>query len=69
VVVAEDAVSGAVLATGSLIVERKLVHGCGRVGHVEVDICIVLYYITHAATSRRMVHGFSRGASVTHEES
>ena len=25
-----------ILATGTLVVERKLIHGCGRVGHVEI---------------------------------
>ena len=35
IVVAEDAHSGALLGTASLIVEHKLVRGCGRVGHVE----------------------------------
>ena len=35
IVVAEDAHSGALLGTTSLIVEHKLIRGCGRVGHVE----------------------------------
>ena len=28
------------LATGTLVVERKLIHGCGRVGHVE-DVVVL----------------------------
>jgi len=35
IVVAEDTHSGALLGTASLIVEHKLIRGCGRVGHVE----------------------------------
>lgn len=29
-----------ILATGTLVVERKLIHGCGRVGHVE-DVVVL----------------------------
>lgn len=31
--------SGVVVATGMLLIERKLIHGCGKVGHIE-DIAV-----------------------------
>lgn len=30
-----DSESGAVVAAGTLLVERKFIHGCGKVGHIE----------------------------------
>jgi hypothetical protein len=30
-----DPSSGRILGTAALIVERKFIHGCGKVGHIE----------------------------------
>lgn len=35
VAVAEDASTGRLVGTAALIVERKFIHACGKVGHVE----------------------------------
>lgn len=35
VAVAEDPSSGRVLGTAALIIERKFIHSCGKVGHIE----------------------------------
>ncbi|GBF99254.1 glucosamine 6-phosphate N-acetyltransferase-like [Raphidocelis subcapitata] len=35
IAVAEDAASGKLLGTAALVIERKFIHGCGKVGHIE----------------------------------
>lgn len=35
IAVAEDVSSGKLLGTATLIIERKFIHSCGKVGHIE----------------------------------
>ena len=35
ILIAEDRASHRIVATGTLFVERKFIHGCGKVGHIE----------------------------------
>lgn len=39
IMVIEDAEGSAILATGTLLVEHKFIHQCGKVGHIE-DIVV-----------------------------
>eukprot|EP01062_Namystynia_karyoxenos_P071423 TRINITY_DN66920_c0_g1_i1.p1 TRINITY_DN66920_c0_g1~~TRINITY_DN66920_c0_g1_i1.p1 ORF type:complete len:261 (+),score=63.92 TRINITY_DN66920_c0_g1_i1:75-785(+) len=40
VLVAEDADTGLIVATGAILLERKFVHACGLVGHIE-DVVVL----------------------------
>lgn len=35
ILIAEDCASRRIVATGTVFIERKFIHGCGKVGHIE----------------------------------
>lgn len=53
VFVAEDTSEGRIVGTASLLIENKLIHNCGRVGHIE-DVVVDEYY-RHQNIGRELI--------------